>query len=115
MDLTHLTIAQLVIVLVVVAAVDTASGILGSISAGSFSVAYVATFLESHVLKRIAPIIGLAIISFSLGDPAGAAVFATALAGLVAYVTETIASVAGNLPGSRTAAVPPSGSPNPPA
>jgi small basic protein len=98
-DLTALTVFQLACVLVVVAAIDTLSGIVGAIQAKTFTVSVLADYLESHVLKRVFPILGLAFIGQTLGGPngAGAAIWATALLSLAAYIAETVASVSGNL------------------
>jgi hypothetical protein len=103
-DLTALTIAQLLGVLLVTAAIDTLSGIFGSIQAGTFDVNVVANFLETHVLKRVFPILGLGAISQALGTSGpGAAVWALALLGLGAYVAETVASISSNINPTPTA------------
>ena len=97
-DLSNLTQLQLLAVLLVTAAIDTLSGIFGAIGNHTFSLSVVADFLESHVLKRVFPILGLGFLGQTLGSgQSGAAIWASALLGLAAYVAETIVSVQSNL------------------
>lgn len=97
-DLSNLTQLQLLGVLLVVAVLDTLSGIFGAISAHTFSVSVVADYLESHVLKRVFPIFGLGFLGQTLGTgQAGAAIWGLALVSLAAYVAETVASIQSNL------------------
>lgn len=98
-DLTHLSLLQLLIVLLITAAVDTLTGIVGAVMSHTFTVDLVATYLETHVLKRVFPILGVGFLAQSLGGPegAGAVIWAGALLSLGAYVAETVASVQTNL------------------
>lgn len=97
-DLSQLTLLQLLGVLLVTAAIDTLSGIFGAISNKTFSWSVVAEFLTTHVLRRVFPILGLGFLAQSLGtEQAGAAIWGLALVGLAAYVAETVASVSSNL------------------
>ena len=103
-DLSALTLLQLLGVLLVTAAIDTLSGVFGALSAGTFSWSVVASFLQSHVLARVFPILGLGFLAQTLGtDQAGAAIWGVALLGLAAYVAETVASISSNL-GTRSPA-----------
>lgn len=97
-DLSGITLLQLLLITAAVAALDTLSGIFGAISAKTFSWDVVANFLQTHVLQRVFPILGLAFLSQTLGSgTSGAALWGLALAGLAAYVAETVASISSNL------------------
>jgi hypothetical protein len=113
MDLTALTISQLAVLLSLVTIIDVAGGLLDAARAGTLSAQYIAVFLDSHVLKRVFPIIGLALISKTLGEgPDGATLWTLALGGLVAYVLETIRSLALNLPTTTSTGLPSSVTPS---
>lgn len=98
-DLTNLTLTQVFGLLALIAAFDVVGSIGLSIVQGKFSLGAVATWIQSHVLKRVLPIFTLAVLGHGLDigttnvippiDPA----WALALAGLAAYVAETIASL----------------------
>ena len=99
-DLSQITLLQLLIITAAVAVVDTLSGIVGAVSAHTFSIDVVAQFLQTHVLQLIFPIVGLAFLSQTLGSGTGApgaAVWALAIGGLAAYIAETVASISSNL------------------
>jgi hypothetical protein len=99
-DLTHLTLLQLLGVLLVTAAIDTLSGIFGALDAkpSTFSWGVVANFLQTHVLARVFPILGLGFLAQTLGvDQSGAAIWGAALLGLAAYIAETVSSVSSNV------------------
>jgi hypothetical protein len=98
LDLGGLVWTQVAIAAVIVGVIDTLTGIVGAIGGGTFSPSFVATFLSTHVLNRIIPIIGAALLSTQLGaGTASQTVFGVALVGLGAYIVETLPSVAGNL------------------
>ena len=95
-DLNSLTIVQVFTLAALVAAIDTLGSIALSITQNKFSLGAVAIWLQSHVLKRVFPILALAVIGNGvppLGVPSIPPAFALALAGLAAYVLETIASI----------------------
>lgn len=97
-DLSALTLQQFAILLLAVAAVDFATGVYSALHSGSFSWAAVADVLETHVLKRVIPI--LAPVALSLSLPAGQThdvLWSTALAATALYLTETISSITDNL------------------
>jgi hypothetical protein len=98
-DFTNLTIVQVVSLCLVVAAIDIIGSIALSITQQKFSLGAVAIWIQSHVLARVFPILALAALGhgLTLGGteflPAIPFCFAAALAGLGAYVLETIASI----------------------
>ena len=98
LDLTGITWTQVLVASVIVAVVDTATGILGAIGGHTFKWSFVADFLTTHVLSRVIPISGAALLSVELGGtPGGQALFGVALFGLGAYIIQTIPSVGQNL------------------
>ena len=73
----------------------------------TFSFAKIADFLGSHILSRVIPIWALLFVGFATQDIqlAGISVILTAgLAGAVAYVAETIASIVSTVKGAQTPA-----------
>ena len=97
-DLTAITLQQLIGLTVLVTAIDVLGGIALAVIHGTFSLAYVAVWLQSHVLPRVFPIVALALIGH--GFPADGSIvpaipfaFGLAVAGLTAYLLETIASL----------------------
>lgn len=95
-DLTNLTLQQTFGLLALVALIDVATAIVASIIQGKFSLGSVAIWLQSHTLKRAFPIFALAVLGKGvtpLGIPAIDAAYVTALAGLGAYILETVASI----------------------
>lgn len=101
-DLTRLTVTQVATLAAVLAVVDTLSAIVLAIGKGTFSLAYVGVWLTSHVAMRIFPIYALAILGAGLlGTPAVPALFILAVAGLTAYLGETVKSILINFATSR--------------
>lgn len=96
-DLNGITWSQMLLITLVVAAVDTLSGIFGAIAKGTFSLSVVADYIRTHVLQRVFPIVGLSFISQTLPGTTGTAVWAVCLLSLAAYVAETISSVSTNV------------------
>lgn len=95
-DLTALTITQVFTLTAVVAVLDVLSAMALAVVQGKFSLGAVAVWLQSHVLKRVFPILALAVIGHGIPAadvPAIGPAFALALAGLTAYVLETVASI----------------------
>lgn len=95
-DLSAITLTQLIGLTIVVTILDVLGSIALAIVHGTFSIAYVATWLQSHVLPRVFPILALGAIGHgipSLDIPAIPFAFGLGIAGLTAYVLETIASL----------------------
>ena len=92
-DLTTLSAVQVLIVALVLAVVDTGYAIVSAFANRTFSLGKVADFLTTHVLQRIFPIFALVAISASVTGPASTGLFALALAGLTAYLLETVGSI----------------------
>jgi hypothetical protein len=97
-DLTTVTLQQLIGLTVLVTALDVLGGIALAVIHGTFSLSYVAIWLQSHVLPRVFPIVALGLLGH--GFPADGSIvpaipfaFGLAIAGLTAYVLETIASL----------------------
>ena len=98
LDLNGITWGQVLVASMIVAAVDTATGILGAIGGHTFRWSFVADFLTTHVLSRIIPITGAALLGQELnGTPGGRLIFGGAVVGLAAYIIETLPSVSSNL------------------
>ncbi len=98
LDLENLTLVQVIGLTCLVTVIDVLGGIALAAVHGTFSLAYVAVWLQSHVLPRVFPILALAVIGH--GIPADGSIvpaipfaFGLALAGLAAYVLETVASL----------------------
>jgi hypothetical protein len=95
-DLNNLTLTQVFGTLAIIALADIASAIALSVVHGDFSPGKTAIWLQSHVLRRTFPIFSLAVIGHGivpLDIPAIGPAFIAALAGLTAYVIETLASI----------------------
>jgi hypothetical protein len=93
-DFTQLTAAQFVVVLVAVAVLDLATGIIGSVRDKTFSAQKVLDVLETHGIYRILPIGALWAIGAAAAMPALCAVSDALLA---AYFVETMQSSWTNL------------------
>ncbi|MHB8398594.1 MAG: hypothetical protein ACYDCI_06625 [Candidatus Limnocylindrales bacterium] len=98
-NLAGLTLAQVILVAAITMGVDIATGILGALrdTPSTFSWAFLANFLESHVLARIIPIAGLVFIGQTIGGSEGAGLFGLGLVGLASYVAQTVVSVGANI------------------
>lgn len=94
-DLTRLTVSQVVTMAAVLAAIDTVAAIVLALGRGTFSLAYVGVWLTSHVAMRVFPIYALVILGAGLPGltPGVPALFALAVAGLAAYLGETVKSI----------------------
>lgn len=99
-DLSNLTLVQVFALLGLVAAFDVLTAIVAAIVQGKFSLGAVAVWLQSHVLKRAFPIFALATLGHGIPaldvPPIGPA-YIVALAGLGAYILETVASIRASL------------------
>lgn len=102
-DLTRLTVTEVATLAAVLAVIDTLAAIVLAIGKGTFSLAYVGVWLTSHVAMRIFPIYALAILGAGLAGitPAIPALFILAVAGLAAYLGETVKSILINFATSR--------------
>jgi hypothetical protein len=98
-DLSALTLTQAFATLAVVAAFDVLGSIALSIIQGKFSLGAVATWIQSHVLKRVFPIFAMAVSVMASRRtapstcPAIEPAWLVAIAALAAYVLETVASI----------------------
>lgn len=95
-QLRNLTWQQFAVLAVVVAVVDWVVAVLAAVSppVNYFSFQAAARVLETHVLKRVIPIAGLAFIAQSIpAGPARDLVWLTATGALGLYVAETIKSL----------------------
>ena len=107
LDLSNITLAQGAFFLVIVTALDVAAAMLLAAARGEFSLAYVAVWLQSHTLKRVFPIFALATLGHGvpqLDIPAIPAFWGMAVAGLVAYILETVKSIQDSFGGDNTPA-----------
>lgn len=101
-DLTALTLSQVFATLAIIAAFDVLTAIAAAFAQGTFSLGAVAVWIQSHVLKRVFPIFALAVLGHGLAVngttyiPAIEPAWWVAIAGLTAYVLETIASIRGS-------------------
>lgn len=98
-DLSALTLTQAFATLAVVAAFDVLGSIALSVIQGKFSLGAVATWIQSHVLKRVFPIFAMAVLGHGIAAngtvfvPAIEPAWLVAIAALAAYVLETVASI----------------------
>jgi hypothetical protein len=87
---------------------DFATGSFAALRDGTFQLDAVAAFLRKHILGRVAPLGTLLVLGYFGGSDAGTFFNAFAIAGLVAYAAETVASIKDNLvPPSPSKAAPP--------
>lgn len=98
-DFTALTLAQAGVALVVITALDVGAAYALAVIHGNFSLGVVAVWVQSHVIRRVFPIIALFALGhgISVGDsvflPAIPALWAAGLVALAAYALETIKSI----------------------
>lgn len=95
--LSHLTLQQFFGLLALITAVDTVGSMIAAGAKGTFSLAYVAVWVESHVLRRVFAIFSLGLVGHgidALSIPAIEPAWWLGIAGLGAYVAETIKSLA---------------------
>lgn len=96
-DLSGLDFTAIIALAALCAAVDLAWNVLLALKNHNFSGAYVADFLISHVAQRVAPISFLAVLGNGIEPahiPAIPVITGLAVAGLAAYLTETVVSLA---------------------
>jgi uncharacterized membrane protein YdjX (TVP38/TMEM64 family) len=100
-DLSSLTVEEVLLVALALAVVDTISGIAGALATHTLDVSRLAEWVTTHVLQRVLPIVALVAIAAALPQGPGAdAVRATAVAALASYLAETVSSIASNVPRS---------------
>lgn len=84
---------------------DFATGSFAAIRDGTFTFDALAAFLRKHILGRVAPLGTLLVLGYYGGAQSSAFFLAAAIAGLMAYATETAASIWGNLNPPKTSDV----------
>jgi hypothetical protein len=100
-DLTPLGVLTLT---ALITAVDVVLAYILGVVQGKFDLSYVAAWLVSHSVKRVVPIYVLLLFGVGIaeaGIPAIPALFAMAVAGVVAYAGETIKSMLVNFADAR--------------
>lgn len=98
-NLVDLTLLQVAILLIVLAAVDTAGSIAIALAAGNFVASYAKGFILSHVARIWTPIFGVAVIGHGIpvaGIPPLPPVSAFASVMLLAYLVDTVTSLRGS-------------------
>jgi len=85
----------------VAAFLDFAVGVFFALRNGTLALDAIAAFLRKHVLGRVAPLGLMLVVGYVTGD---VTLNAFAAAGLVAYATETMASVYASFSESKTVA-----------
>jgi hypothetical protein len=83
--------------MVAVAFLDFITGSFAALRDGTFTLDALAAFLRKHIWGRVAPIGMLLVFGYFGGETIGQLFMASALAAGAAYVTETAASVFGNI------------------
>jgi hypothetical protein len=106
-QIIHDQALQAILVLALIASLaDLAAGVIAAVVSHTFSVSKIAEFLSTHVLGRVIPIVAVAFVASALSAAVGGigaapavlatavgAAWATAWAGVIAYVLETLASL----------------------
>ena len=95
-DLTNLTIRQVIALALTLAAVDFLGSVALAVKRGTFAFDLVLTVLRTHVLAKVFPIIALAVLGHgipALDVPALAPAALAATAALALYALETTASL----------------------
>ena len=86
--------------LVIAAVLDTATGIYAAWKSGNFDSEFLPTFIKSHVMTKIAPIILTLVAGAAVGGtdaPAGLALVTLGGASAAAYLLSVVGSIKGNL------------------
>lgn len=82
--------------MLVVAALDFATGVFAAFRDGTFALDAIAAFLRKHIMGRVAPIGTLLVVGY-FGGAAGQLFLVGAVAAAAAYAAETASSVWGNV------------------
>lgn len=80
----------------IAAFLDFITGVYAAVQDDTFTFDAVAAFLRKHILGRVAPLGTLLVVGYFGGD-SGQIFLPFAIAGLIAYAAETLASIKGNL------------------
>lgn len=80
----------------IAAFLDFATGVYAAAKDGTFTLDAVAAFLRKHILGRVAPLGTMLLVGY-FGGASGQIFLPFAIAGLIAYAAETVASIKGNL------------------
>lgn len=102
--LSDLTLTGVITFTLLITFVDVVGAYLLAVSQGKFDLAYVANWLTSHSLKRVFPIYALALLGSGIADagiPPIPVLFTAAVAGVAAYLGETVKSIAVNFADAR--------------
>jgi hypothetical protein len=94
-DLSTLTIVQVFTLAIVIAVIDFGLGVITAVGKGTFNLGLISTWVESHGVHRLIPILIFLAIGHGL-DPVLApipAAFAAGLAFLATYALETLSSI----------------------
>ena len=91
-DLSAITPIQLAVFALVVALIDFLGGVLAALVSRTFDPARIAEVLGRHILLRLFPIYGLAVLGLTVP-----VFFEAAIGGLVIYVLETAKSLQASL------------------
>jgi hypothetical protein len=102
-DLTALTLTQAFALLAIVALLDVGGSIAMAITAGTFELAAVGHWIQSHVLVRVFPIFALAVLGHGVDPyvPAIVPAWGLAIVALTAYVLETVGSLTASARGDN--------------
>lgn len=100
--------------LIVTVALDTLTGLYAAWRSGTLDGAYVDTFVKTHILDKVVPILLALVAGVAIGgtdNAAGAGLIAAGAAAAVAYEGVTIASILGNIgaAGDKTKGLPKAG------
>lgn len=115
-DLTGLTLLGFVSLTVLVAVADTVGSVIAAIGKGTFNLAYISTWVTSHLMVRVLPIAALGWLGHgvpALDVPRIDPVWYAALLALLTYFLETVASLKDSFT-SRGSTPPADNSPIPP-
>lgn len=96
LDLSNLTLVQVFGLLALTTLLDVLAAFILAVIHGDFSFGAVAIWIQSHTLKRVFPIFALAVVGHGipqLAVPAIGPAYLMAIAGLTAYVIETVTSI----------------------
>lgn len=86
--------------LVIAAVLDTATGVYAAYKSGTFDSEFLPTFIKSHVVNKIAPIVLTLVAGAAVGGtdaPAGLALVTLGGASAAAYLLSVVGSIKGNL------------------
>ena len=95
-------IAPVIYALVAAALLDTVSGVYGAWKSGQFDAEFLPTFIKSHILERIIPILIVLGGGVALGSPAGPALILAGGTAAAAYVASVVSSISDNLGQPKT-------------